>query len=184
MKNPELRLIFAGLLLLAAGTAVFAGSSPEEKELAAAAGELDKNHSEGQQRVADSICAEFGVGNALVTGLRFKRLGDGEIAIALALAQGLHRIIKDEDLRRIVGLRQGPPVMGWGRVAGELGLKLGPVINKVKKLSAAVRARETRDKAGRAEKAKERKERERKVAEKMNRPGKTVKEGMLSLSRD
>lgn len=183
MKNRELRLIFAGLLLLTAGTSVFAGGSPEEKALEAAAAELDKNHSEGQQRVADKICAEFGVNNGLVIGLRFRKMGDGEIAIALALAQGLHRIIKDEDLRRIVMLRQGPPVMGWGRVAGKLGLKLGPAIRKVEKLSAKVRDQEAGDKAKEAKKEKEEVERERKTAEKMNRPGQTVKEGMKSLSR-
>ena len=184
MKNLELRLLCAGLLLLTAGTCVFAGCSPEEKRLEAVAGELAKNHSEGRERVADKLCAEFGVSRALVTGLRFRGLGDGEVAIALALAQGLHRIIKDEDLRKVLALRQGPPVMGWGGVAGALGLKLGPVLSKMEKLSAAVRAQEASDKTGRAEKKKEAKERERKMAEKMHQPGKTVKEGMLSLSRD
>lgn len=182
MKNLELRLIFAGLLLLT-GTSVSAGKSAEEKRLEAVAGELDKNHSEGQQRVADKICAEFGVDNGLVIGLRFRKMGDGDIAIALAMSQGLHRVIRDEDLRRIVSLRQGPPVMGWGRVAAKLGLKLGPVISKVEKLSAQVRDQEASDKAKEAGKAKEEKEKEAKMAEKMNLPGQTVKEGMMSLSR-
>ncbi|HCC49095.1 MAG TPA: hypothetical protein DEQ38_13415 [Elusimicrobia bacterium] len=184
MKNLELRLIFAGVFLFTAGSSVFAlGRSAEEKKLEASAAELDKNHSEGQQRVADKICAEFGVSNGLVIGLRFRKMGDGEIAIALALAQGLHRIIKDEDLRRIVRLRQGPPVMGWGRVAGKLGLKLGPVISKVEKLSSKVRDQETSDKAEEAGKVKEEKEKAAEMAEKMKRPGTTVKEGMMSLSR-
>jgi|GEM_PF-1676990 len=184
MENVKLHLTLAGLLLLAAGTPASAlVRSPEEKRLEASAGELDKNHPEGQQRVADKICAEFEVGSGLVIGLRYKKLGYGEIAIALGLAQNLHRIIKDEDLHKIIALRQGPPVKGWGEVARAFGLKLGPVISKVQKLSVKVRKQETADKVKEAKKAKEEKERERKMAEQMNRPGKTVKEGMLSLSR-
>ena len=166
MKNAKLRLLFTGLFLCAAIIPAFAQKKPtEEQTLETCAGELDKKYSEGQQRVAEKIIAEFEVADGLIVGLRFKKMGYGEIAIALGLAQGLHRIIQEEDLRKIVELRQGPPVMGWGRIAGDLGLKLGPVISKIRKISAEVRKDEKGDKAKEAE------------AEKLKEQGKAEKSG-------
>ena len=185
MKNTKLRLLLAGLFLCAAGMPVFAlEKSPDEQRLEAAARELDKKYSEGQQRVEEKISAEFGVAEGLVMGLRYKKMRYGEIAIALGLAQGLHRIIKDEDLHKIVVLRRGPPVMGWGRIAGDLGLKLGPVISKVRKLSGEVRKGEKADKAKEDKIAKEEKDKDAKMAEKMARPGKTAEAGLKALARE
>ncbi|MDO8803109.1 MAG: hypothetical protein Q7R35_01645 [Elusimicrobiota bacterium] len=184
MKNAKLRLLFTALFLCAAGIPAFAQEKPtEEQTLEISAGELDKNHSEGQQRVAEKIIAEFGVADGLIVGLRFKKMGYGEIAIALGLSQGLHRIIQEEDLRKIVELRQGPPVMGWGRIANDLGLKLGPVISKVRKISAEVLRDEKADKAKKDKIAKKEMDKKVKTAKKLNRPGKTVKEGMKALAR-
>jgi len=185
MKNAKLRLLFTGLFLCAAIIPAFAQKKPtEEQTLETCAGELDKKYSEGQQRVAEKIIAEFEVADGLIVGLRFKKMGYGEIAIALGLAQGLHRIIQEEDLRKIVELRQGPPVMGWGRIAGDLGLKLGPVISKIRKISAEVRKDEKADKAKEDKTAKKERDRKVKMAEKQNRPGKTVKESMKTLARE
>ncbi|MDD5209160.1 MAG: hypothetical protein PHV36_07220 [Elusimicrobiales bacterium] len=175
MKNLKLHFMLTGLILCLAAASSFAQEKPgEEKKLEAVAAELDKNHSEGQQRVADMIKAEFGVADGLIMGLRFKKLGYGEIAIALGLAQGLHRTIKDEDLYKIVSLRQGPPVMGWGRIAKELGLKLGPVISKVQKISAEVRRDEKGDKAAEDKKTEAEK---LKKQEKADKSEKTDKDG-------
>ena len=179
MRNVKLQLLCAGLILGAALIPAAAQErSAEEKKLEAVSGELDKKYSEGQQRVTDKIAAEFGVDSGLVLGLGYKKMGYGEIAIALSLAQGLHSTIRDEDLRKIVALRQGPPVMGWGKIAKELGLKLGPVLSRVKKVAAEVRRDE------KADKAKEKKEDEKnRKKEKTENPEKTGKEGMKSLSR-
>lgn len=181
MKNSKLQLLFAGLLLGAALIPAAAQErSAEERKLEAVSGELDKKYSEGRQRVTDKIAAEFGVDSGLVLGLGYKKLGYGEIAIVLSLAQGLHSTIRDEDLRRIVALRQGPPVMGWGKIAKELGLKLGPVLSRVRKVAAEVRRDEKADKAKENKKNEEEKNREK---EKTENPGTTGKEGMKSLSR-
>lgn len=181
MKNSELQLLFTGLLLWAALIPAAAQErSAEEKKLEAVSGELDKKYSEGQQRVTDKIAAEFGVDSGLVLGLGYKKLGYGEIAIALSLAQGLHGTIRDEDLRKIVALRQGPPVLGWGRIAKDLGLKLGPVLSRVRKVAAEVRRDEKADKAKEDKKAEEEKTRRK---EKTENQDKTGKEGMKSLSR-
>jgi len=181
MKNAKLRLLFTGLIMLAALIPASAQErSAEEKKLEAVSGELDKKYSEGQQRVTDKIAAEFGVDSGLVLGLGYKKMSYGEIAIALSLAQGLHSTIRDEDLRRIVALRQGPPVMGWGKVAKELGLKLGPVLSRVRKLAAEVRRDEKADKAKEKKKNEDEKNRKKESTE---NPDKTGKAGMKSLSR-
>jgi len=156
--------MFAGLLLCAAAMPVLAEEkSKDEKKLETSSGELDKCavKPEGQARVVDRIKAEFDVNDARVQGLRDKNMGYGEISIALGLAQSLPGGITDDNVQKIVALRQGPPVMGWGRIAKELGLKLGPLQSKVHKMSANVRKSEkAADKAGK---------------EKDNKPGKMDK---------
>ena len=167
MKNNKLQLMFAGLFLCAAAMPAFAEErSREEKKLETSSGELDKSAAkpEGQQLVADKIKAEFAVDDARVQSLRDLKMGYGEISIALGLAQGLPGGITDENVQKIVALRQGPPVMGWGKIAKELGLKLGSVQSKVHKMSAEVRKQE---KAARANKNKK--------SEKMEKPEKPEK---------
>jgi len=166
MKNNKLQLMLAGLFLCAAAMPAFAEEKTrDEKKLEAGAVELDKSavKPEGQIRVTDKIKAEFAVDDARVQSLRDKNLGYGEISIALGLAQGLPGGITDANVDKIMALRQGPPVMGWGRIAKELGLKLGPVQSKVHKMSADVK------KAGKAEGKKDMK------MQKPERPGKPEK---------
>lgn len=139
MKNNKLRLMLAGLFLCAAAMPVFAEErSREEKKLEAAGGELDKSavEDEGQPRVTDKIQTQFGVDGARVQSLRDKKLGYGEVSIVLGLAQGLPGGITDANVDKIMALRQGPPVMGWGKIAKSLNLKLGPVQSKVHKISS------------------------------------------------
>jgi hypothetical protein len=186
MKNSKLQLMFAGLLICAAAVPAFAQKETrEEKSLEISAGELDKSADapEGQKRVIDKITAQYDVDEGRVQGLRLKHLGYGEIAIVYGLVQNMPRGIRDENLYRVVALRKGPPVSGWGNVAKELGLKLGPVVRRVRGISSVVREQEKMDKAEKDKKAEEEKENEKKdkMAEKMDRPGKTVNEGIMSL---
>lgn len=148
MNNLTLRLLSAGLFLGAAALPAIAQErSKEEVKLEASAGELDKKYSEGQVRVAQMIKSQFGVDGARILGLRSMNMGYGEIAIALGLAEEMRGGITDENLEKIMTLRRGPPVKGWGRVAGELGLKLGPVLGKVRKITARLSGQEKAAKA-------------------------------------
>jgi len=175
--------MLAGLFLCAAVVPAFAlKDSREEKMLETSAGELDKHAAkpEGQQRVADKLKAEFNVDDARVQGLRDKNMGYGEISKALGLAQGLPGGITDENVQKIVALRQGPPVMGWGNIAKDLGLKLGPVQSKVHKMSAEMRKQDKADKVKKDKKEKgEKMEKSEKPErpEKMERPEKPGKGG-------
>lgn len=146
----------------------------EEQQLETSARELNRNNAKGQQRVADAIKAQFGVDDALLLGLHYRKLGHGDIAIALGLAQEMSAGVKDENLQKVVALRQGPPVAGWGKVAGDLGLKLGPVISKVRRISSGVRKLEAdirakKDKTAETEKVKKK--------ENIENPEKPVKAG-------
>ena len=177
MKTNKLQLMLAGLFLCAAAMPAFAQEKTrEEKKLESGAAELDKSavKPEGAQRVADRIKADFAVDDARVQALRDRKLGYGEISIALGLAQELPGGITDANVDKVMALRQGPPVMGWGRIAKDLGLKLGPVQSKVQKMSAEVK------KAKKAKGEKDMKEMKREKSgkpEKMARPENSGKSG-------
>jgi hypothetical protein len=106
---------------------------------------------------------------ARVEGLRLKHLGYGEIAIVFGLVKDMPRGIRDENLYRVVALRQGPPLVGWGDMAKVLGLRLRPVVRRVREISSGVSEQEKLYKAGEDKKAKEEKEKKNKMAEKMDR---------------
>jgi hypothetical protein len=181
MKNKKMLVMLAGFFLYAAAGRTFAqGKAGEEQKVQTAARELNEKHPEGQQLVADRIKAEFKVDEALMLGLHFRKMSNGEIAIALGLAQEMRRGITDKNLHEVVSMHDAAPEAGWGKVAKDLGVKLGPVIGKLKKIAAEVRRQE---KADSAKKLKEEKAEKLKKAEKNGQPGKTEKAGMKSLSR-
>ena len=118
---------------------------------------------DGRRRVAEAIASQFGVpDNKIVNDLRARRMGYGEVTIALALAQQLTKrdrtLTQHQALDKLVARRKA--AQGWGVVARDLGLKLGDVISDVKKadkqlakLDAARLARaEGQDKTARADK--------------------------------
>ncbi len=91
---------------------------------------------EGRTAVVERLEKEFKVTDAQITSLRDQKLGYGEISTVFALAQKMGGI-NDTNLSKIMALRQGTPVMGWGEVAGKLGLKLGPVVSSVHKVETS-----------------------------------------------
>ena len=183
MKNSKMQLMLAGLFFCAAAIPAFAlEKSKEEKKLETSAVELDKSAAtpEGQQRVAARIKTEFGVDDARVQSLRDKGMGYGEISIALGLAQGMSGGLTDANVQKVMALRQGPPVMGWGAIARDNGLKVGPVTSKVNKMCARVRKQERTDQAYKDKQEKgERMGKPEKYerAQKMERPERPLKSG-------
>lgn len=141
MKNRAMRILMAGLFLCAAAPVLAQEKSGDEKKLDKASMELeqDAGKPEGNTTVTDKLMAEFKVDAARIQGLRDQKLGYGEVSIVLALAQGMPDGITDANVQKIMALRQGPPVMGWGKIAKEMGMKLGTVISKVKRVSAEAR---------------------------------------------
>jgi hypothetical protein len=45
--------------------------------------------------------------------------------------------ITDANIDKILAMRQGRPAEGWGEIAKNLGIKLGPVLSEVKKVERA-----------------------------------------------
>ncbi|MDP2865589.1 MAG: hypothetical protein Q8O90_05040 [Elusimicrobiota bacterium] len=141
MKNKEMIMMVSGLLLCAGMLVMAEEKSPDEKKLDTATVEMDKEAAMPacQEAFQERIKTGFGVDDARVQGLLDQKMGYGEISIALGLAQQLPGGITEANVQKIAALRQGPPVMGWGRISRDLGLKLGPVISRVRKISAEVR---------------------------------------------
>lgn len=90
---------------------------------------------DGEATVIGKIEKEFDVDGSLISGLRAQKLGYGEITIALSLAERLPGGINDENIEKILSMRQGQPVEGWGNIARELGLKLNPSAEHLERVS-------------------------------------------------
>lgn len=148
IKNKILWLTFAGLFLCSAMPAMAQEKNRDEKNLDKAAADVEKDAGkpETSAAVTDKLKTQFNVDDARIQGLRDQKLGYGEVSIVLSLAQNMPGGITDENVQKVMALRQGPPVMGWGKVAKELGLKLGTVVSKVKKVSAEARKQAAADK--------------------------------------
>lgn len=96
----------------------------------------------GTQRVTTRLAQTFQVPESKVTSLHEeKKLGFGEIGIALALAQEVStrdKVSMDVAIDRILAKREDGE--GWGRIARDMDLKLGRVISEVKKAEKNVAA--------------------------------------------
>jgi hypothetical protein len=120
-----------GIMAASAATA-----SKDEKKLDREATELDHTAGtpKGETVVMQKLEKEFNVSESTITGLRGQKLGFGEIAIVLGLASKEPGGITDANISSIMTLRAGPPVMGWGEIAGKLGVNLGSVVSSVRRV--------------------------------------------------
>ena len=112
-------------------------ASQNEKDLGTAAASVDQagSQGEGQKMVLSRLETTFNVDAARIDSLRSQKLGYGEIATVLALAQNMSGGITDDNVNSILAMRTGPPHMGWGEIARSLGEKLGAVISKVNEVA-------------------------------------------------
>ncbi|MCC6502437.1 MAG: hypothetical protein IT362_04785 [Deltaproteobacteria bacterium] len=142
MKRFLSVLLFASAMTIVPNVAVFAADALTETEtiiideVGDGIDDIDNDASTaaGESAVVGKIVGEFGVDEALIQDLRAQKLGYGEITLALSLAERLPGGITDENLDKVLDLRQGPPVQGWGNVARSLDLSLKPSSNKLEKI--------------------------------------------------
>lgn len=88
-----------------------------------------KNHEHGEaKKVEERLEKEFNVSDARVDSLRQQGLGYGEIRHVFSLAKQMPGGINDQNVKKIMDLRQGDGKHkeGWGKIARDLGLKLRP----------------------------------------------------------
>jgi hypothetical protein len=137
MKRPLLILIVGVIAALAGTGTAWADQSKAEKNLEREARRLNDTAAkpDGEKAVLREIEAEFKVGDAQVQALRGRMLGYGEIAIVLSLTKKTPGGVTEENLQKVLSMRQGPPAAGWGKVAQQLGVKLGATVSQIKKMN-------------------------------------------------
>jgi len=126
--------ILCVLSLLSVGAAA-ADVSKDERNLEREAKRLNDTAAKpnGEKAVVKRLTAEFKATNRQVQDLRGRNLSYGEAAIVLSLAQTMPGSATDANVQRVLALRQGPPIIGWGQVAQQLGTKLGKTVSQVRK---------------------------------------------------
>lgn len=99
----------------------------QEKKKEEVSSEADKeSHEPGEaKKVEERLEKEFSVSDARIDSLRKQNLGYGEIRRVLSMAKQMPGGINDENINKIMELRQGDGKHkeGWGNVARDLGLK-------------------------------------------------------------
>ena len=94
---------------------------------------------DGRRRIAETIAKELKATDKLVMNLRERKLGYGEITVALALAQQLvkrEKITQQQALDRVLGPRNSG--QGWAAIARDLNLDLDEAVSDVKKVDKRV----------------------------------------------
>ncbi|HEY7517909.1 MAG TPA: hypothetical protein VIE36_06380 [Methylomirabilota bacterium] len=94
---------------------------------------------DGRRRIAETIAKEMKATDKLVMNLHDRKLGYGEITVALALSQQLmkrEKLTHQRALDRVLGPRQSG--QGWGAIARDLNLDLDDVVSDIKKVDKRV----------------------------------------------
>lgn len=140
----------AGALTLLLGTSMPAWAQAEADE-----GRLDATHkaidkeatSKGSADRIQGLSRQFNVPPSQIEGMRAQKQGWGEITIQLAMAEHLTKTdaqaypTMNEALAKIQTLRNDGA--GWGKIAKDLGFKLGPVVRDAERARQDL-AKETR----------------------------------------
>ena len=129
-------LIIGVIAALAVTGTAWADISKAEKNLERESKRLNDTAAkpDGEKAVLKRIKAEFKIEDAQIQSLRDRKLGYGEIATALSLAQKMPGGVIEGNVQKVLSMRQGPPIVGWGQVARQLGTKLGATVTQVKKM--------------------------------------------------
>jgi Skp family chaperone for outer membrane proteins len=136
MKRSLLILIIGIIAALAVTGTASADISKAEKNLERESKRLNDTAAkpDGEKAVLKRIKAEFKIEDAQIQALRDRKLAYGEIATALSLAQKMPGGVIEVNVQKVLSMRQGPPIVGWGQVARQLETKLGATVSQVKKM--------------------------------------------------
>jgi len=148
--NITTALLGSLFLIMALGVPVWARANSDETQLETIKQEIDRGAtSSASSDKINTLSSQFKVDSSVVEQLRAKNQGWGETTIELAMAQRLTQTdaktypTMTEALNKLETLRSQK--MGWGKIAKDLGFKLGPVV------SAASHTRNELKKESRAE---------------------------------
>jgi hypothetical protein len=137
MKRAWLNLGAVLAMTLLITGAAWAEVSKDEKNLEREVKRLNDTAAkpDGEQAVVKRLVAELKATEQQIKALRDLKFGYGEIAVVLSLAQTMPGGATDANAQKILAMRQGPPVAGWGDVARQLGTKLGKTVSQVRKMA-------------------------------------------------
>jgi hypothetical protein len=154
MKRTLLILVVGAIAAIAVSGTAWADLSKAEKNLERESKRLNDTAAKpgGEKAVVKRLVADLKAAEQQVQALRDRKLDYGEIAVVLALAQTMPGGATDANAQKVLSLRQGPPIAGWGDVARQLGTKLGRIVSQVKKVTNNAN-REIRNDHARAGKA-------------------------------
>jgi len=140
MKKTPIIAVIAALACVSVTLAATPGATKDERHLSLAIASLDKEGSQGQvqTQVVSRLETLFGVDQTRIDGLRAEKLGFGEIAVVLSLAQKMPDGITDANVQSILTMRNGTPTVGWCQIAAKLGEKLGPVVSQVSSVERGI----------------------------------------------
>lgn len=130
MKRGSVLFILVVFLVFATSANIYAADD-DEKKVDEVSADLDKNsHETGEAKKVEARLEDrFGVTDTQVDNLRRQKLGYGEISTIFSLTKQMPGGINDENIQKITDMRQGDGhKTGWGKIAQELGVKLGPAI--------------------------------------------------------
>jgi len=104
----------------------------EQKKVDSASARMTST-SDGRRRVAETIAKQFNVSDKVVSDLRGRNLGYGEMASTLAFSQQLmkhDKITRQQAIDKIVAARKAG--QGWAAYARAAGVKIGDVLTDVR----------------------------------------------------
>jgi hypothetical protein len=150
MRNLILNtIVISGLLLVQPSGVAWALADLDEARLETMREEIRKEISQKEQNVQIQALAEkLNVTPTVVEGLQAQKQDWGEIAIQLIMAEHLSQAnpmtypTTMDSLNKIGALRSEK--MGWGKIAKELGVMLGPVVSAVERTQMDLAQREER----------------------------------------
>jgi hypothetical protein len=137
MKRFSVALgLFCVLSLLSGGMAA-AEVSKDERNLAREAKRVNDTAAkpDGEKAVVTRLVADLKAEEQQVQALRDRKLGYGEAAIVLSLAQAMPGGTTNANVQQVLAMRDGPPAVSWGEVARKLGMKLGKIVSQVRKVA-------------------------------------------------
>ncbi|MBI4308809.1 MAG: hypothetical protein HY591_00605 [Candidatus Omnitrophica bacterium] len=131
MKKNWILSMMAGVLFVFTGLG-WAYAREEENKMDEVSSKMDKeSRGPGEaRRVEERLEKKFNVTDARIDSLRKQGLGYGEIGTTLSLASRMPGGINDQNIQKVMDLRQGQGghKEGWGKIAGQLGMTLKPSV--------------------------------------------------------
>ena len=154
MRRWIVLMVFGSIFVCAGLGSVYALDAEENEAIEVSARVDTDSHEPGDaKRLEERLEKKFDVTDARIDSLRAQGMGYGEIGLTLSLANGMPGGINDQNIQRVIDLRQGQNghKEGWGNVAHDLGLKLNAAVKDMDDIHQDRREDRSQERAERGE---------------------------------